>query len=278
MLMDKAMILGVFNFVSFHMCKTLLNSGVEVCGVSFGNVENIPFHEEKRLEVGRNANFTEATLEELTKDVLTGSKHALMLSVYDFYMLHHDQTLLKDDVTQAILEFINKNNTQLDILVILPMQFINPEKKLPIIQFLSELKQQAKNIQEVYLPTIYGPWQPLDFLFQQAIMSTMQKGKLTGADREWRGDALFVDDAVETILDIMEIGKPGEYLLESGKDDYWQICADYLEIEQSYIDSVIEPLELNRNIVRTPVKKLTALADSFAKQLDHTKLIYQSQS
>lgn len=277
--MDKATILGVFNFVSFHLCKTLLNRGIEVYGVSIGNMEQISFHEEKRLEIGRNANFIETSLEKLTSEAgISDSKQTLILPVYDFYMLNHDRTLLNDYVIGTLQEYINKNKAELDIMVVLPMQFMNYEKKSPVHRLIRQVKQKSVPVQAVYLPTIYGPWQPSVFLFQQAIMSTMQKGKLSGAEREWQGDALFVDDAIETMIELMETGNPGEYLLESGQDNYWRMCADYLNIGQNHIEQAGKPQQTNRHIVRTPVKKVTALADSFSQQIGHTRLFYQNQS
>ena len=35
--MDKAVIVGVFDFVNFHVCKALLNKGIEVKGVQIGD-------------------------------------------------------------------------------------------------------------------------------------------------------------------------------------------------------------------------------------------------
>ena len=38
--MDKAVIFDVFNFVSFHLCKALLDKGIEVEGIFIENKEN----------------------------------------------------------------------------------------------------------------------------------------------------------------------------------------------------------------------------------------------
>jgi hypothetical protein len=55
--MDKAIIFGMFDFVNFHVGKTLLNNGIEVKAVNIEEIGNIQFLEEKRFEVGRNANL-----------------------------------------------------------------------------------------------------------------------------------------------------------------------------------------------------------------------------
>lgn len=273
--MDKVVIFGVYNFVSFHMCKSLLDNGIEVSGVSIGDMERTSYHDEKRLEVGRNANFSEYTLTNLVNEEVDQiTKRTLILSLYDFYMLGKERTLL--NVDEKIIGYMNEFHSAPDIAVILPIQLLNPDNRLSVDGLTAKLKEQAGTYQEVYLPTIYGPWQPSTYLFQQAILSSINKGKISGARREWLGDALFVEDAVETMIGILETGKPGEFLLESGKENYWQICADYLKIEPSLAELNNEHL-ISRDIVRIPVKKVTSLADSFSKQMYHTRLLFQNQ-
>jgi hypothetical protein len=275
--MDKVVILGVYNFVGFQMCKSLLDNGIEVSGVSIGDMERTSYHDEKRLEVGRNANFSEYTLTNLVNEgVDPTTKRTVILSLYDFYMLGQERTLLNDDINEKIIGYMSRFHSQPDTAVILPIQLLQSDYHLPLDGLTAKLKEQAGTYQEIYLPTIYGPWQPSVFLFQQAILSSINKGKISGPQREWLGDALFVEDAVETMIDILETGKPGEFLLESGKDNYWQLCADYLKIEPSLTDLNNEHL-ISRDIVRMPVKNVTALADSFAKQRDHTRLLFQNQ-
>src|SRR3954447_19141238 len=63
--MDKAIIFGIYDFVSFHMGRTLLNKGLEVIGVHIEENSETSSFEEKRMEIGRNANFREISLVEL---------------------------------------------------------------------------------------------------------------------------------------------------------------------------------------------------------------------
>src|SRR4051812_35895178 len=102
--MDKAVIFGVFDFVSFHMCKTLLNKGLEVNGVHIEKMDKVLFQNEKRLEVGRNANFLEQALVEWEKKKEHESMRTmLVISLYDLYMLKKERILLNEAVTKPIL-------------------------------------------------------------------------------------------------------------------------------------------------------------------------------
>ena len=94
--MEKAVMVGVFDFVSFHVCKALLDKGIEVRGVQIESEENQDFLlEEKRLEIGRNANFSVTRMDDLT---IPNQKETIVLSVYDLYMLYKEEILLNDEI------------------------------------------------------------------------------------------------------------------------------------------------------------------------------------
>ncbi|MEM5594163.1 hypothetical protein AAHH67_24715 [Niallia circulans] len=62
--MKKAVIFGVYQFVGFHICSTLLEEGEEIIGISYPEI-SIEDLEDKRMEIGRNANFSEKSLDKL---------------------------------------------------------------------------------------------------------------------------------------------------------------------------------------------------------------------
>lgn len=60
--MDRAVILGTFEFIGFSLCKNLLDQGCEIDGIHFDKEQDDALIHEKRLTIGRNANFNEKTI------------------------------------------------------------------------------------------------------------------------------------------------------------------------------------------------------------------------
>lgn len=274
--MDKAIIFGIYNFIGFHTCKALLNKGVEVMGVQFDESDKSPFLEEKRLEVGRNANFSERSLSEWeNRREEENAQTTLILSIYDLYMLKIETILQKEKITRAIIQFIKeiKNNT--NVAFILPIQMLRTEQDKTIGALLEQAKGYGKNTQLFYLPAIYGPWQPPTFLFQQAILAAFEKSEILKDEREWTGDVLYVNDAIETIIKTIETDNPGGFILESGKKNYWAECAAYLKIDEKIaLVNRNESLQIGNQIDIISVKKITPIADSISKQMEHVQRLY----
>ncbi len=278
--MDKAVIFSVYDFVSFHVCKELLNKGLEVNGLLIEDEADFPFLDEKRLEVGRNANFIELSHQEWgNMFVQDTSKTALIFSIYDLYMLRKDLIFQKEEIVNPIIRFIERHNNELTLIFFLPIQAIQSNEEKEIIGLLSQAKRLAESMQIFYLPSLYGPWQPSAFLFHQALVSSICGTEIKRDDREWTEDTLFIDDVVESITDIMMTGESGSYLLESGKKNYWELCAGFLKLDKWFGRSDKQkPLNIDRQIVRIPVKKVTSITDSITRQMEILQRMYGNQS
>lgn len=274
--MDKAIIFGIYNFIGFHTCKALLNKGVEVMGVQFDESDKSPFLEEKRLEVGRNANFSERSLSEWeNRREEENAQTTLILSIYDLYMLKIETILQKEKITRAIIQFIKENKNNTNVAFILPIQMLRTEQDKTIGALLEQAKGYGKNTQLFYLPAIYGPWQPPTFLFQQAILAAFEKSEILKDEREWTGDVLYVNDAIETIIKTIETDNPGGFILESGKKNYWAECAAYLKIDEKIaLVNRNESFQIGNQIDIISVKKITPIADSISKQMEQVQRLY----
>jgi hypothetical protein len=276
--MDKAIIIGGFDFISFHVCKILLNNGFEVNAIHLEEKGKIEFLEEKRLEVGRNANFLEYSLDEwANKREHDGMNTTLVFSLYDLYIRKNEAILQNERVTSPIIQYLERNKSNTDVVFILPIQIITGHfKESELADFLAKTKGLVRNVKLVYLPTIYGPWQPSTNVFQQAIFSKLQKTDISNDEREWKKDTLFIDDAMESIYEIILNGIAGDYLLESGQKDHWLKCAAYLNINENQAPSygTHEPIQVNNQIVRVTVKKLTPIADSITRQMEHVQWLF----
>lgn len=277
--MDKAVIFQVFDFVSFHICKSLLNKGYDVTGVHLLNTEEKSELDEKRLEVGRNANFSEIALSQWdTRIGRNTDTQVLILSIYDLYMLKKDSILQEEQSLMDMLKGIENHPSMVDLVVLLPMQLLRKDDIQGFTDFLRQINKLKNQTQFIYLPAIFGPWQPEAFLFHQKIISSIKGTILSISEREWTDDAIYVEDAVESIIGLIESEKRGSYLLESGQKDYWEACAHYLNIDLSKnIKKSTSTLEIDSQIRRIPVKTISPMAESVEKQIEHTERLYRRQ-
>ncbi|MEH7274908.1 hypothetical protein [Neobacillus vireti] len=266
--MDKVVIAEVFDFVTFHVCKALLDKGIEVRGVQIEAEENEEILMEKKLEIGRNSNFTEVKLEEILMEYR--QNEAIILSVYDLYM-RYKENLLRNEC--RISKFIHED-FQGQFVMLVPSKILTngmeSDAKADIIDFINRIKKMNVTIQILYLPTIYGPWQPDTFLFQQSILKGMDMGKGLRGLREQTNDALFIEDAVESILETIEKKIPGNYLLQSGKKDQWDLCAEFLGIKRPITDHSAEE-RVEEEIISLTVKSSIPISEALTKQMDHTR-------
>lgn len=268
--MDKVVIVGVFDFVNFHVCKALLDKGIEVRGVQIESKENEDIVIQKRLEIGRNANFCEVSLGDLSNE--SCENETIVLSVYDLYMRYKEEYLLNEDM---LFNLISKNQWE-QIVFLVPSQLLNEviDTKAEVIieDFIKRTKVQNKNIHLLYLPTIYGPWQPDTFLFQSSILTEINRGKPFRGLREETGDALFVQDTAQLIIRIIENQEPGRYLLQSGKSDQWDKCAAFLRINEQGSNRILEIQE--EGLTKIIVNSTVPISVGLNKQIEHTNRIF----
>jgi nucleoside-diphosphate-sugar epimerase len=264
--MDKVVMAGVFDFVNFHICKALLDKGIEVRGVKIETEDDRDILDEKRFEIGRNANFTEVSLEEISNDSF--DNETIVLSAYDLFMRYKEDYLLNEE---KLSNLISRNNWEQIVILVHSQMLANEfgsKAEIVIDDFINRAKGNKKDIQLLYLPTIFGTWQPDTFMFQNSILTEMNRGKPFRGLREETSDAIFVDDAVQSIIEIIENKQPGRYLLQSGKNEQWNLCASFLRInEQASIERKAETME--DNITIFTVKSTVSIAKGLTEQIDH---------
>lgn len=204
--MDKAIIVGVYEFIGYQLCQSLLQEGVEVYGVHIPTDTSEAIIDEKRLLIGRNSNFYEmdetflANLDDLEKSSF------LFFDYYSFYMNRKEEIFMRK--IQSCLQ------KTFDSAVILPIQKLRIDNDHDPNLDLFQCKHRF------FLPSIYGPWQPSNYFFSKAILHP--NGKHQPEKREWTDDTLFVEDAIETILKRIEAKNENSVLLKSNIENHWQ--------------------------------------------------------
>lgn len=223
--MEKVVILGVYDFIGYGLCRYLLDNGVEIEGAHIVDRHDHFFTEEKRMEVGRNANFSEISFREWKN---SGADNLIFISLYE----HLNNNEKREQFNKAIMDKIeNLNRIDQKLIFILPAYLALKQEKSTNHPFdlLRFIENKNLSVLEIYVPTIYGPWQPEQYFFQQSL-NNLQEGSGTPviADWEWTHDAVYIDDAVETIIEIAESNKAGKYFLKSGENNHWLNCAEEL--------------------------------------------------
>lgn len=211
--MDKAIIVGIYEFIGFHLCEALLQEGIEVYGVNLPMNDSDHIVDEKRLLIGRNSNFQEKDESFLSSFDYSQKDTCIFLDYYSFYMKRQEE---------KILELVHSNLSQ--------EQLVHSVTIMPIQECMKEISSSYI----FYLPTIYGPWQPVNFLFHKALYQS--NANHTIADREWTKDAIYVQDTILSILDIIENKKPASYLLKSNGENQWSEIASILSVQTSNIN------------------------------------------
>ncbi|SEN14820.1 hypothetical protein SAMN05192533_109170 [Mesobacillus persicus] len=232
--MDKAVVLGAFGFLGYSLSKALLDEGVEVTA-QWLDVD--PFIEEKRLEIGRNANFIETEDESWVHEKRNNQKKIpVIIPVYDLYIQKAERVLFEElDLFNMLSSLSPENFT---VALLLPEQFIYEEDASSglVVELKQLLNENGFSYQEIFLPTLFGPWQPAEYFFQQL----MSLGKGEGStlmlnSRESLSDAIFIDDATLVISELIS-QRPGKYVVRSSKVNNWANCLERLCNHSAILD------------------------------------------
>jgi hypothetical protein len=219
--MDRAIIIGPFGFLGYSICKAMLDKGFCVLGISPGMRESGKFNDEKRLEIGRNANFFEQANEEWLSEI-NETPVPIIIPFYDYFMECSEANLFNDPLFSKSLCTLSPCPSK--VIFLFPEQFAY-EKTLrnDILKqceaFINETKYLGP---EIFLPSLYGPWQPDDYLFQQILFPADDSHSLC-LERESLTDAVYIEDAASLCLRLMEEAE-GAFLVSSGNPEEWEEC------------------------------------------------------
>lgn len=270
--MDKAVIVGVFEFLGFHLCQTLLNNGIEVDGLHLGSNDDGFFLEEKRMEIGRNANFKEYFFRDYQWTQDERQESVVIVDYYDLFMRRKETEFFALELIKGLLSHLKTSKDR--AVFLLPVQFLSKEgfeKERTQVERLFGLlkKRRSAATQKFYLPTVYGPWQPEEFSFQKHFFRGDSSHKPFKAnEREWLADAIYIEETVQTILHYCRKDKE-EYLLTSGKTNQWANCANYLSLPTT--EETQGQLKHKSETLTIPVRKNTPIETALAQQQHHTE-------
>ncbi|MBS4188866.1 hypothetical protein KHA94_01360 [Bacillus sp. FJAT-49705] len=269
--MDSAVIIGAFEFLGFHFCQTLLERGYEVTGVHLDNGEDDAILIEKRLEIGRNANFKEEAFSDWLNCDSISEQTLILIDFYDYFINRHTDFFEKLHLLETYLINNEKNIIETDsrVVSLLPVQWLQQ-----MSDKIDHILQKEAISHRIYLPSIYGPWQSSAFIFQQYLLKSMiPDTRISINDREWFHDTLYIEDIVDPILMLAEKTSASS-ILKSEDPNHWRKCADYLSIPNEedkfkHHNGTLNTTHINIIIVKSHF----LFSEGIEKQKRHLKLL-----
>lgn len=261
--MDKIIIVGGYEFLSYHLCKHFLEQGNLVECISIENRDDL-FLDEKRLSVGRNSNLVEISLSEWSDaGFACGPESLVIVSLYDLFLKKDGERMLAQLETAASeLESVELFKPA-EAIILQPLQ-VQQDETNQCNRLASLGEKLAKMINEkgitnhkVSLPTIYGPWQPVEFSFQQAFYHQVKnREEFQINPYEWIYDAIYIDDVVSELARLIQARNIKSCVFKNKSAEKWKKCAEFLGINPIFYDNnqirdIVDSNECFNEIVET---------------------------
>ncbi|KAB2337202.1 hypothetical protein F7731_06155 [Cytobacillus depressus] len=275
--MDRAVIIGAFEFLGFHFSKSLLEQGFEVVGIRSNYDGEDAYLIEKRMEIGRNGNYFE---DQLSNWLSQGEVNVPTLFFIDYYGLSVNQQrdlYNEDNIIERFLTQNEKNitDTNSQIIALLPIQWLYKKNK-----YFNRIIENKLISHSFFLPAIYGPWQPNSFIFQQYLLHSFNPEREISYDEsEWVHDILYVSDIVEPILHLVETKSTEKCILQSDIQGHWQKCAEFLAISTDVMDSYSNKEQFEHGDIRIEtVKSQTSFSEGIENQKRQLMFLNEGRS
>ncbi|WP_246938623.1 NAD-dependent epimerase/dehydratase family protein [Bacillus pinisoli] len=230
--MEEAIIIGAFDFIGYNLLNKLLNDGVVVHGVDIELSEQASdLKEEKILAIGRNANFN------YIEDNEWESLQEVDTLFYCVDVTGGEDLARAEDLLKEAIQYCQSTSTSLIFASTLEVVDHRTHEKitentpsLPVNErgrvyakledlLRSEYKKKSFAYLLLRLPTLYGPWQPERFAYHQLLQNEHKHGETWD---EYKGDVLFIDDAVEALVQAGISESRSEIIhITTGKVDEW---------------------------------------------------------
>ena len=279
--MKKAIVIGALGYVGYGLCCRLLDDDVIVYAIdSIPKAESL--EEEKLLQVGRNANLIFTDLNDcIFEDENMTDIDAVFYTLIDpnFRIKEEDIIALKTQNRNMLEKAIDHCDQKRCKFILLSTTCIesgaSQEDKLREQDELYVSRNDTLDYMIIRLPTLYGPWQPDNLIYQQAIRATIDKNEDSHFIMyENTDDLLYIDDAIDGILNIINKWETRKtYVLSSGLEDQWK--AGLRLISESFsFDEIIDEFKSNQKDTRTHCfiqKPKTSLEKGINNQFEYVK-------
>ncbi|MGG4268544.1 hypothetical protein [Peribacillus simplex] len=220
--MQTYIVIGAYQFVGFYVVQYFLNQGEEVIGIDWTDSEASKYiMEEKELEIGRSSNYIYFPINKLKLLDIT-QQDTVFISCYDIQSGKMDKI---DFLIGEIVFFIEKckkngPNETPNFVVFMPI-----EEEISTFQSILSSIRGIDSAKIIFLPTIYGPWQSEGMSFEAGINQLGPSDIKPAIANEYKGDALFITDFVNSLEEVLTSSYDRDIQLCSSIDDHWNKCA-----------------------------------------------------
>ncbi len=217
--MENAIVIGPCGFVGYGLCRYLLDLGLQVWGMESSLTSSRTFQVEKQMEIGRNANYMDNPEKDWFEN--KGKGPVLFIPYYDYFMDMEEQHLFPECSVfrEMAEEFLGDVSSAV---LIAPRQFADGlgDEAKEFLQLRNYLEEKVEGkIATAYLPTVFGPWQPDHYLFQQLLFPCSKKN-LALQEREPAGEAVYVDDVARLLVELA--GHAGDFWVGNKNGGSWE--------------------------------------------------------
>jgi hypothetical protein len=242
--LDQFIVIGVYQFIGFHLAKDLLDRGEVVSGCDW------ECDDDKELEIGRNANFSFIQPDELTATSVT-DQTTIYISWYDLQ---------------------RRNRSSYEWLVDILSKWRKLEKQPNVLIFQS-LEAEAQDLfpfgKQLYLPTIYGPWQHQSMAFEAKIRNKPSADIQFALEKEYKLDAIYISDLIKSLEKVWSMSEQKVRII-SEKNNQWMQCAERLfQPNDSHLLDWETPLEFKIEAEIYVVKNQVSPQVGIVKQQEH---------
>lgn len=296
--MERAVVVGAFNFIGYSLTTYLLNKGIEVYGFSFHNQENQDEVDLKLDFLGRNINFKYDFDNKNNIDIyLENSQfNTLFFCLNDPTTFNYGQDIEQHlQFSKNLIEKICKGcrNKSSHIVYISSLSIFDeqhqavdentlpsPKSNHAIIHYEGE--KFLRNAAALYnipftilrVPSVYGPWQPTHMAYQQLIVKQLYNRKTDLNIIENTCDILYIDDVVKAVANAGFKRLENEIIhLASGKANEWFVGASVLLADNAIILAQEHPSTTYHNLKAKNVLNFevsTCINDGINEQIRHT--------
>jgi UDP-glucose 4-epimerase len=274
--MKQAIVIGALGFVGYRLCCRLLDKDVRVIGVDFSPKEE-SVEEEKLFQIGRNADFTFINLDIenlwISSDLVKCNNvfYSLVDPTCSIETSEMDKQreITKKQIVKVI-EFCKKNNSRFILISTANKKLHHFQEKM----IRNQQKQDDFDYMIIRVPTLFGPWQPNNMYYQQAILAKLENRDLQLSIEESSNDILYIDDAIDGILLIgTSINKDAKknYQLSSGLNEPWHKGLDLILNKTSTERIGDYQINMDDKFTIITCKQSISLKEGIANQIEYAK-------
>lgn len=151
--MERAVIIGVFEYLGFLLCKRILEEGIEVDAVHLSQ-ERHPMAEQRRLEIGRNANFVEWDVEKFNSSTVESGKTIVFMDLMTENKREVALTSENKDRLDEMLKQLSRKNGR--VVFFLPFELFSSESPLHsnFQRLMDDINMRHLSVKTFYLPAL----------------------------------------------------------------------------------------------------------------------------